>query len=134
MRYSLLLLLLLLLLFACGSDYTPKPRAFFKIKFPEKEYQSFSDNRLALSFLYPKYAKVERKKNVNFLNIFMQKIEVLDNRDKPNSYCPMCGTINIEFNEKSSVIKLLKLLKIVRILKLNQNHHGLIEKNDILKT
>lgn len=65
MRYSLLFLFL----FACGSDYTPKPRAFFKIKFPKKEYQTFSDDKLMLSFLYPKYTKVERDKNVNFLNI-----------------------------------------------------------------
>ena len=40
----------------------------------------------------------------------MQKIEVLDNRDKPNSYCPMCGTINIEFNEKDSKINECKHL------------------------
>ena len=65
MRYSLLFLFL----FACGSDYTPKPRAFFKIKFPQKEYQTFSDNQLAFTFLYPKYSKVEIEKNINFLNI-----------------------------------------------------------------
>ena len=65
MRYSLLFLFL----FACGSDYTPKPRAFFKIKFPQKEYQTFSDNQLAFTFLYPKYSIVEIEKNINFLNI-----------------------------------------------------------------
>ena len=65
MRYSLLFLFLL----ACGSDYTPKPRAFFKIKFPQKEYQTFTDNQLAVTFLYPKYSKVEIEKNINFLNI-----------------------------------------------------------------
>ena len=40
----------------------------------------------------------------------MQKIEVYDNRDKSDSYCPMCGTINIEFNEKSSKINVCKHL------------------------
>jgi gliding motility-associated lipoprotein GldD len=65
MRYSLLFFFL----FACGSDYTPKPRAFFKIKFPQKEYQTFIDNRLVFTFLYPKYSKVEIEKNINFLNI-----------------------------------------------------------------
>jgi len=67
MRYSLLFLFL----FACGSGsgYTPKPRAFFKIKFPQKEYQTFGDNQLAFTFLYPKYSKVEIEKNINFLNI-----------------------------------------------------------------
>ena len=65
MRYSLLFFFL----FACGSDSTPKPRAFFKIKFPQKEYQTFSDNKLAFTFLYPKYSKVEIEKNINFLNI-----------------------------------------------------------------
>ena len=61
MRYSLLFLFL----FACGSDYTPKPRAFFKIKFPQKEYQTFSDNQLAFTFLYPKYSKVEIEKKIH---------------------------------------------------------------------
>ena len=65
MKYSLLFFFL----FACGSDYTPKPRAFFKIKFPQKEYQTFSNNQLAFTFLYPKYSKVEIEKNINFLNI-----------------------------------------------------------------
>ena len=65
MKYSLLFFFL----FACGSDYTPKPRAFFKIKFPQKEYQTFSDNKLAFTFLYPKYSKVEIENNINFLNI-----------------------------------------------------------------
>lgn len=69
MRYSLLFLFL----FACGSDYTPKPRAFFKIKFPKKEYQTFSDYRLAFTFLYPKYSSVEIEKNINFLNINFPK-------------------------------------------------------------
>ena len=69
MRCSLFFLFLFLFLFACGSDYTPKPRAFFKIKFPKKEYQAFRDYRLAFTFLYPKYSRVEIEKNVNFLNI-----------------------------------------------------------------
>ena len=40
----------------------------------------------------------------------MQKIEILDNRDKPDSYCPMCGTKIIEFLEKGTKINKCKHL------------------------
>jgi hypothetical protein len=40
----------------------------------------------------------------------MQKIEILDNRDKPDNYCPICGTKNIEFNKESSKINECKHL------------------------
>ena len=44
---------------SCGSssDYAPKPRGYFKIDFPEKEYTSFV-NVTPYSFDYPNYAKM----------------------------------------------------------------------------
>jgi gliding motility-associated lipoprotein GldD len=39
----------------CTTDYSPKPRGYFSIKFPEKKYQSYNSN-CPYSFDYPVYA------------------------------------------------------------------------------
>jgi gliding motility-associated lipoprotein GldD len=39
----------------CTPDYSPKPRGYFSIKFPEKKYQSYNSN-CPYSFDYPVYA------------------------------------------------------------------------------
>ena len=43
---------------SCNSDYTPKPRGYFKIHFPEKKYQVFNKPEYPYSFEYPVYANV----------------------------------------------------------------------------
>lgn len=53
--YSLFILCLLLT--RCTPDYSPKPRGYFNIKFPEKQYQQYAGD-CAYSFDYPVYAKV----------------------------------------------------------------------------
>ena len=45
---------------SCNSDYTPKPRGYFKIPFPTKQYQAFDESGYPYSFEYPVYAKVVR--------------------------------------------------------------------------
>lgn len=58
------LLLCNLLLFLCcaagcnNESYTPKPRGYFHISFPKKEYVSFSDG-CPFTFEYPKYAVIQ---------------------------------------------------------------------------
>lgn len=42
---------------SCTQDYSPKPRGYFNIKFPEKKYQTYSSN-CPYTFDYPAYAKV----------------------------------------------------------------------------
>lgn len=51
------LLVLCIFLSNCTSDYSPKPRGYFSIKFPEKKYQSY-EGTCPYSFDYPMYAKV----------------------------------------------------------------------------
>ncbi|HEX7367398.1 MAG TPA: gliding motility lipoprotein GldD [Pelobium sp.] len=48
-----------LLIQACGqtADYAPKPRGYFRLEFPKKEYQTFNANAY-YGFEYPKYAKM----------------------------------------------------------------------------
>lgn len=60
---SFLLFLLpvyLIALSACNSNsYSPKPRGYFKIDFPEKTYRSY-DKDCSFSFEYPKYAVLQQ--------------------------------------------------------------------------
>jgi gliding motility-associated lipoprotein GldD len=50
--------LLTMVLASCNSTYTPKPRGYFKIDFPEKKYQLFDQPGYPYSFEYPVYAKI----------------------------------------------------------------------------
>lgn len=43
---------------ACNSPFTPKPKGYFKIDFPEKKYQTFNTAGYPYSFEYPIYAEV----------------------------------------------------------------------------
>jgi gliding motility-associated lipoprotein GldD len=48
-----------LLTASCGEDYVPKPRGYFRIDFPKKEYYKF-DNNFPYAFEYPVYSKIVR--------------------------------------------------------------------------
>lgn len=47
-----------LLLQACSTNYVPKPRAYYRIQFPEKEYQTY-DADCPYAFEYPTYAEIK---------------------------------------------------------------------------
>lgn len=49
---------LAVLLAACNSTFTPKPRGYFQVQFPEKQYQVFDEPGYPYSFEYPVYARV----------------------------------------------------------------------------
>lgn len=58
MKFKLLIFSLFLFgMFSCEQSYTPKPRGYFRIDFPEKEYVSF-DTTFPYSFEYPVYATI----------------------------------------------------------------------------
>jgi len=45
---------------ACrNNDYSPKPKAYYRIEFPEKSYQAFNAP-VPFGFSYPTYASVEQ--------------------------------------------------------------------------
>jgi gliding motility-associated lipoprotein GldD len=52
--------ILLFILIACNSDYTPKPRGYFRIDFPLHAYQVFNPPEFPYSFEYPVYANILR--------------------------------------------------------------------------
>jgi gliding motility-associated lipoprotein GldD len=45
-------------MFSCNSAYTPKPRGYYKISFPQHQYQQFNQPGFPYSFEYPTYATV----------------------------------------------------------------------------
>ena len=51
------LLLLLIVLLCCQNNYVPKPRGYYRIDFPAKEYRSL-DTNFPYTFMYPTYAKI----------------------------------------------------------------------------
>ncbi|MCF8364038.1 MAG: gliding motility lipoprotein GldD [Prolixibacteraceae bacterium] len=65
LRQITILLLMLFFIIACKKDnYTPKPRGYFRIDFPEKTYQSF-DEDAPFTFQYPAYSKIQNEKFTN---------------------------------------------------------------------
>jgi len=61
----------------CNSDYTIKPRGYFKIDFPKKAYQKFDNPSYPYSFEYPVYGQItkdslffeEKTENPYWINI-----------------------------------------------------------------
>ena len=44
----------------CNSDYTPKPKDYPKVDYPQKEYQQYTSEFCPLVFEYPKYSTIYR--------------------------------------------------------------------------
>jgi gliding motility-associated lipoprotein GldD len=59
MRISHLILFIafILALSSCGNDYMPKPRGYYRIDFPAREYRIF-DSTFPYTFEYPVYARI----------------------------------------------------------------------------
>jgi gliding motility-associated lipoprotein GldD len=59
MKYYFFISVIAFILSSCGSssDYSPKPRGYFRIEFPDKKYQQFT-GLTPYSFEYPTYAKM----------------------------------------------------------------------------
>jgi gliding motility-associated lipoprotein GldD len=53
-------------LFSCHSAYTPKPRGYFRISFPQKSYRLFDEPGYPYTFEYPVYARIV--KDTSFFN------------------------------------------------------------------
>lgn len=56
--FGLLVLCLAMISYSCNSDYVPKPRGYFRISFPKKQYKAFNESGYPYSFEYPVYAQV----------------------------------------------------------------------------
>lgn len=71
-----ILLVFMMSLFACESEYAPKPRAYFRIELPQKKYKIL-DSEQFYSFEIPTYSIIEKNKNIDknkyWVNILFPK-------------------------------------------------------------
>lgn len=71
------IIVILVTAIACNSNYTAKPKGYYKIEFPEKKYQLFNQPDFPYTFEYPVYAVIvqdtsyfdERPENPYWINI-----------------------------------------------------------------
>lgn len=59
-KLPLALFVLALIAYACNSDYVIKPRGYFKIDFPRKQYQKFDQPGYPYTFEYPVYGQITK--------------------------------------------------------------------------
>ncbi|MBV8254481.1 MAG: gliding motility lipoprotein GldD [Chitinophaga sp.] len=58
-KHLLFVCLILSVVFsACDQAYTPKPRGYFQINFPERKYKTFDAPGYPYTFEYPEYAQI----------------------------------------------------------------------------
>ena len=57
-RFIVIFIMLAAFIYSCETHYTPRPRGYFRIDLPEKNYIRF-DTAYPFSFEYPVYAAVE---------------------------------------------------------------------------
>lgn len=50
---------MLIAMFSCSESYVPKPRSFFRIALPEKEYRFFNEKKYPFKYEYPAYAEIK---------------------------------------------------------------------------
>ncbi len=71
-----ILFIIPVMFFACKEKYTPKPRAYFRIDFPEKKYHPLQIG-FPYQFNIPDYSKIEKDKfnpdKPNWINISIPK-------------------------------------------------------------
>ncbi len=56
LKFSAIVISLALIL-SCSSDYSPRPRGYFRIDLPEREYQTYSGD-CPFTFSYPAFAEI----------------------------------------------------------------------------
>ncbi|MDB5111664.1 MAG: gliding motility lipoprotein GldD [Mucilaginibacter sp.] len=91
-------LLAILFFAACSGnhDYSPKPRGYYRIVFPKKEYRPYISN-YPFTFLYPTYAVIELDKKKG------QPKKLLNMQDLLNMQFPQFnGTLHLSYETITS--------------------------------
>ncbi len=110
MRQITLFFIFIFLLFSCKEKYTPKPRAFFRIEFPEKKYHLIHENNFPYSFEIPDYSQITQDKR-NPDQPFWINVTVPKNHAEIHiSY------FNLENSEQKDKVLLSKLMEDTRRL------------------
>lgn len=67
---------ILMLLTSCGeTTYAPKPRAYPRIEYPEKQYQDYNVEGCPFTFSFPAYAEIKDKDKPCWFDIYMPAFE-----------------------------------------------------------
>jgi gliding motility-associated lipoprotein GldD len=66
----------LVFMFSCNSVFTPRPRAYFNIDLPQREYRLFDDKKFPYRFEYPAYATITPEPDSTGLNPFWINVDV----------------------------------------------------------
>jgi gliding motility-associated lipoprotein GldD len=87
----------------CHTDYYPKPKGFFRIDLPEKEYQRF-DTTFPYAFDFPVYAEVEEDNHADaepyWINIHFPEFRGTVHL----SYKSIDGNLNEYFEDTRSMV------------------------------
>lgn len=75
---NILLFSAMLLFFSCNSDFTPRPRGYFQIAFPQHQYQQFTESGYPYSFEYPTYARISKEYDSSGQNPYWINIDFPD--------------------------------------------------------
>lgn len=82
LSYSIVLTIGILFMGCRPYVPTPKPRGYFRVDFPEKAYQTFSNDSFPFTFDYPKYATITKdsnslddKENPYWLNVYIPNFD-----------------------------------------------------------
>jgi gliding motility-associated lipoprotein GldD len=99
MKKIVLLIPVLIFFAACSGnhDYSPKPRGYFRIIFPKKEYQDFK-GPYPFTFIYPKYAYIENDKIVQKKDKKLINMNYLLNMQFPQ----FNGTLHLSYESITS--------------------------------
>lgn len=94
----LIVALLVVALSSCKNDYVPKPRGYFRIDLPEKEYRN-SPEELPYKFEYPKYAYLQEHANSPKKNYWINLVYPSLKAKVHLSYKPVEGNIADYLND-----------------------------------
>jgi len=122
--FSTLLVFLLITFWGCKKGYTPKPRGYYRISFPEKSYQKFDWN-YPFQFEYPVYSTIE-KDTTRFAEPFW--INVCTNTNKAKfhlSYKPVKGNLATLTEESRELVykHTIKAININEKVFVNKEHN-----------
>lgn len=102
---TLIAITICLSLTSCHGDYTPKPKAYPRVVFPERQYQMYDPKDCPFKFEIPAYA------NVTNDTVFMgQKIMAVDCWLNVN-FPSLNGTINLTYKDIDKNMTLERLIE-----------------------
>lgn len=94
---------LMVLLTSCGPEFSPKPKGFFRIDFPKKEYRHFSEN-CPYTFDYPVYSVMKpysgKQENQCWYNMEFNKMRATLHL----SYLPLNNNLPAELRDSRELV------------------------------